>query len=117
MVMVVLLQSSYFSLLKSFFRQSLSHKTKEQQCRTKFDVHIHFVSMFSMHFQFMIKFFVPDKFNLRENRKVSSDHSGKLLIYKSGCKLILKFEHINLCQEASCYFLTITIKSIIAVYF
>ena len=53
MVMVVLLQSSYFSLLKSFFKQTLSHKTKEQQCRTKlFDIHtfcIHVSNTLSIH--------------------------------------------------------------------
>ena len=97
--------------LGSLFPTKLKSNSVPQNCL----IFIYFVSMFSTHFQFLIKFFVPDKFNLRENRKVSSD-SGQLLIYKSGCKLVLKFEHINLGQGTSGYFLRITNKAIIAIF-
>ena len=105
----VLIFLCWKAFLDSFFPTKLKSISVAQNCL----IFIYFVSMFSMHFPFMIKFFVPDKFNLRENRKVGSD-SGQLLIYKSGCKLVLKFGHINLGQGR---FLRITNKAIIAVYF
>ena len=85
--------------LGSLFPTKLKSNSVSQNCL----IFIYFVSMFSTHFQFMFKFFVPDKFNLRENRKVSSD-SGQLLIYKSGCKLVLNFEHNNLGQGSKWLF-------------